>query len=463
MAPWVRIRRLWRWAVVLCGVAALITIQLNALSAEYKKVASVMELQPPLLTFQELEQVEYLTLLPPYGLKYPQTINLNHEFLNESSTARSLFFPNSWYGILDPRNTKINATSHFFLPGKIWLDTAGNPIQAHGGGILFDKKSDTYFWYGEYKDGPTDQAQGTGTARVDVIGVGCYSSKDLWAWKFEGVVMAAEESDATHDLHKSKVLERPKVIYNEKTNKYVMWMHIDDATYNKAAVGVAVSSHPTGPFTYVRGVRPNGFDSRDMTVFKDEEDNGAAYLIYASLRNKEIHISRLIEDYTDVENVTVRALIGMHREAPAVFKHGGVYYMVTSGCSGWLPNEALVHEAEWMLGTWETIGNPCVGANKAYRAATFFSQGSFVLPMPGGGGDDRGLFIFMADRWNPANLRDSRYMWLPLTVKVRFERYKPIPLWSKVAIFWHERWRAPIKDNGETYYVSKPFMAGDDL
>ncbi|KAG6383052.1 hypothetical protein SASPL_157209 [Salvia splendens] len=59
-----------------------------------------------------------------------------------------------------------------------------------------------------------------------------------------------------------------------------------------------------------------------MTVFKDEDD-GAAYLIYASARNKEMHISRLSEDYTDVENVTVRALIGMHGEAPAVFKHGG--------------------------------------------------------------------------------------------------------------------------------------------
>ncbi|KAG6413351.1 hypothetical protein SASPL_126060 [Salvia splendens] len=461
MASWARIRLLWRWAVVLCGVAALLTIQLNALFAEYKKVSSLMALQSPLLSIQELDQVEYLTLLPPLGLKHPQTINLNHEFLNQSSPARSLFFPSSWYGTLDPTNTNTNATTRFFLPEKIWLDTAGNPIQAHGGGILFDHKSATYFWYGEYKNGNTNLAESTGTARVDVIGVACYSSKDLWAWKFEGIVLASHPS-ATHDLHKSNVLERPKVIYNEKTNKFVMWMHVDDATYSKAAVGVAISDHPTGPFTYVRGTRPNGFDSRDMTVFKDEDD-GAAYLIYASARNKEMHISRLSDDYMEVENVTVRALIGMHREAPAVFKHGGVYYMVTSGCSGWLPNEALVHEAESMLGTWETIGNPCVGANKEYRAATFFSQGSFVLPMPGGGGGDRGLFIFMADRWNPANLRDSRYMWLPLTVKAKFERYGQFPLWSKVAIFWHERWRAPIKDNGETYYVSKPFMAGDDL
>ncbi|XP_057787546.1 uncharacterized protein LOC131004802 [Salvia miltiorrhiza] len=459
-----RIRCLWRWAVVLCGVAVLLILQIYSFSAQYNKIARVLALQAPLLSFQELEQVEYVTLLPPYGLKHPQTINLNDEFLNESSTARTIFFPSSWQGTLDPRKTNINTTNHFYLPEKLWLDTDGNPIQAHGGGILFDEKSETYYWYGEYKDGPTYRAQATGTARVDVIGVGCYSSKNLWAWKFEGIVLAAKETDAAHDLHKLKVVERPKVIYNKISSKYVMWMHIDDAEYSKAAIGVAVSSSPTGPFVYLGSARPNGFDSRDMTVFKD--DDGTAYLIYASLRNKEIHISPLSEDYLSVANVTARALIGMHREAPAVFKHGGVYYMVTSGCSGWLPNEALVHEAESMLGPWETIGNPCVGANKAYRAATFFSQGSFVLPMPRGDSDGeggRGLFIFMADRWNPADLRDSRYLWLPLTVKARNERHAPFPLWSRVAVFWHERWRAPIKENGETYYVAQPFQFGDDL
>jgi hypothetical protein len=60
------------------------------------------------------------------------------------------------------------------------------------------------------------------------VGVSCYSSKDLWAWKNEGVVLRGEEKNVTHDLHKSNVLERPKVIYNDRTAKYVMWMHIDD-------------------------------------------------------------------------------------------------------------------------------------------------------------------------------------------------------------------------------------------
>ena len=33
--------------------------------------------------------------------------------------------------------------------------------------------------------------------------------------------------DVSSDLHPSKVVERPKVIYNDATGKFVMWMHID--------------------------------------------------------------------------------------------------------------------------------------------------------------------------------------------------------------------------------------------
>ena len=47
----------------------------------------------------------------------------------------------------------------------------------------------------------------------------CYSSKDLLNWKFEGIVLPAVKDDEKHDLHPSKVLERPKVIYNEKTKE----------------------------------------------------------------------------------------------------------------------------------------------------------------------------------------------------------------------------------------------------
>ncbi|XP_010272722.1 PREDICTED: uncharacterized protein LOC104608413 isoform X2 [Nelumbo nucifera] len=399
---------------------------------------------------RELEEVEEdndFQIPPPRGKRSPRAVkrrpkratSLIEEFLDESSQFKHLFFPDKRTA-MDPRK-EVEDDNHYFYPGRIWLDTDGNPIQAHGGGILYVEKSGTYYWYGENKDGPTYHAHKKGAARVDIIGVSCYSSKDLWTWKYEGIVLAGEEQNETHDLHKSNVLERPKVIYNEKTGKYVMWMHIDDVNYTKASVGVAVSNSPIGPFEYLYSMQPHGFDSRDMTIFKD--DDGVAYLVYSSEDNSELHIGPLTDDYFDVTHIMRRILVGKHREAPAIFKYDGTYYMVTSGCTGWAPNRALAHAAESIMGPWETMGNPCVGGNEVLRQTTFFAQSTFVLPLPG----LPGSFIFMADRWSSADLRESRYVWLPLAVggaaDQPLEYNFGFPLWSRVSIYWHRKWKLP--------------------
>ena len=113
------------------------------------------------------------------------------------------------------------------VPGEIWLDTSGNPVNAHGGGILYHDGK--YYWYGEYKKGKTvlpDWATWE-CYRTDVTGVSCYSSPNMVDWTFEGIVLPAVSDDPSHDLHPSKVVERPKVIYNARTGKFVMWAHID--------------------------------------------------------------------------------------------------------------------------------------------------------------------------------------------------------------------------------------------
>ncbi|CAN8251454.1 unnamed protein product [Cochlearia groenlandica] len=360
--------------------------------------------------------------------------------VDKKSSIRNLFFPFMKTSAFGPTKDMGNDTLHYF-PGKIWTDTEGNPIQAHGGGVMYDEKSNTHYWYGESKDGPTYHAHKKGPARVDIIGVGCYSSKDLWTWKNEGIALKAEETNKTHDLHKSNVLERPKVIYNEFTGKYMMWMHIDSANYTKASVGVAISDNPTGPFEYLYSKRPHGFDSRDMTIYKD--DDGIAYLIYSSQVNSELHIGPLTKDYLNVMPVMKKVMVGQRREAPAIVKHDNTYYMITSGCSGWAPNEALAHAAESMMGPWEKLGNPCIGGNKVLRLTTFFAQSTHVFPIPG----VPGAFIFMADRWNPADLRDSRYVWLPLVIQgpadQPLESNFGFPMWSRVSIYWHSKWRLP--------------------
>jgi hypothetical protein len=90
------------------------------------------------------------------------------EFLDESSEIHSMLFPDRSLSVgLKGRNGSSSSTG-YFCPGELWLDTDGNPIQAHGGGILFDVRDETYYWYGENKDAATYHAQPKGTARVSL-------------------------------------------------------------------------------------------------------------------------------------------------------------------------------------------------------------------------------------------------------------------------------------------------------
>lgn len=308
------------------------------------------------------------------------------------------------------------------VSGIEWKDTDGNRINAHGGGILFH--DGLYYWYGEYKGDSTywnPKVPNWECYRTEAGGVSCYSSADLSNWKFEGVVLSPNLTDSTSELHPSNVLERPKVIYNDQTKKFVMWLHVDSHDYAKAAAGVAVSDSPTGEFTYLGSMRPNGNMSRDMTLFKDED--GKAYHFYSSEENATMHISRLTDDYLKPTEHLTRNFIGMSREAPAVFKHNNKYYVVSSGCTGWSPNKAEYAIADSIMGEWKVMDDPCSGTD---ADITFYGQSTFVLPVAG----KADKYIALFDKWNKTDLINSRYIWLPITFKDN----------DKIDIAWQDQW-----------------------
>ena len=295
----------------------------------------------------------------------------------------------------------------FFRPQQVWNDTEGNPINAHGGGILYHEG--TYYWYGEYKVGKTILPSWATWEcyRTDVTGASCYSSKDLLNWKFEGVVLKAVPDDPDSDLHPSQVVERPKVIYNKKTKKFVMWIHADSPDYSKAAAGVAISDSPTGEFSYIGSFRPNNSMSRDQTLFVD--DDGTAYQFSSSEENRTMHINRLTDDYTRPDGTFVRRFVDQSREAPAVFKYNNKYYMLSSGCTGWSPNEAELAVADSIMGEWTVLGNPCTGPD---AEKTFYGQSTYVIPVQG----KKNAYIACFDMWNKTDLANSKYIWLPIKI-----------------------------------------------
>ncbi len=310
-------------------------------------------------------------------------------------------------GSAEPAVPEGAAEDGTFLPGRPWLADDGEHINAHGPGILYE--DGVYYWFGEQR------------AEHASEGVAVYSSKNLYDWKREGLALTPVDDDPNHDLARGAIMERPKVIYNDSTGKYVMWFHLElkSQGYRAARAAVAVSDNVTGPYRFVGSFRPNGNMSRDMTLFKD--DDGTAYHIYSSRENYDLRASRLSGDYL-TPTAQDSMLFSKHREAPAVFKRNGTYYLITSAATGWRPNEAVYHTAPSIWGPWEEQGNPLRGPG---ADSTFGGQSTHVLPVQGR--DD--AFIFMADQWNPGNLRDSRYLWLP----VRFDG-------DRLAIEWEDAW-----------------------
>lgn len=285
-----------------------------------------------------------------------------------------------------------------------WRDTDGNLINAHGGGMLYE--DGVWYWYGECKGDSTWRAHGVDWEcyRTEAGGVNCYSSTDLVHWEYRGLALAPDTT-AGSDICPEGVIERPKVIRSATTGKYVMWMHIDNNDYSKACAGVAVSETPVGPFRFLYACRPMGEESRDMTLFQDID--GRSYLVCSSKGNSTLRIYLLTDDATQFTGTYVEALAGESREAPAIMRHDGRYWLLSSGCSGWDPNEAEVAVADSMLGNWKTIGKPCQGPD---ADKTFYAQSTFIIPAH----DGRGA-IAMFDRWNKTDLYHSTYLWLPIT------------------------------------------------
>jgi beta-glucanase (GH16 family) len=340
----------------------------------------------------------------------------------------------------------------FIYPENLWFDNEGKIINAHGGGMLYFEGK--YYWFGEHKGEKNNAA---------LVGVTCYSSSDLYNWRNEGIALPVSENQDS-PIVTGCTIERPKVIYNSNTGKFVMYFHLElkGRGYEAAHIGVAVSDEVTGPYQLIKNGRvnpgkwplnmsekqrqseikhndfkewwtpewmnaikdglfvrrdfENGQMSRDMTLFVD--DDNKVYHIYSSEDNLTLQIAELTADYLDYTGRYIRIEPGGHNEAPAIFKKDGRYFMITSGCTGWEPNAARLLVADDIMGDWVLHPNPCKGKD---AELTFHSQSTYILPVQG----KKNAFIFMADRWRPRNPIDGRYVWLPIL----FEKGIPVLKW----------------------------------
>ncbi len=331
-------------------------------------------------------------------------------------------------------------------PGQPWLDTQGVLINAHGFCIL--RHGDRYYWYGSHK------IAGKTESENNEAGVRCYVGRDLLNWENAGMVLSKTAKGMSPEVADAGILDRPKVIYNPATGRFVMYFKLyapmtpeGKLTTKEAYVGVATATQPTGPFAYQGKFLGGGSEtgSGDFAIFQDAD--GVAYHIAVrkpdkARKDKPLVCGRLSADglkpvgeylaMEGVENAT---------EAPALFRREGKYYLLGSGSSGWAPNAARMFVADHLTGPYQALGNPCQGVNPHNQLGpekTFGGQSTFVFPVPG----RRDTVIAMFDINKPEDPIHSGYIWLPL----EFSTNQP-------AIQWRSEWNMSVfeEEKGEPH------------
>ena len=270
------------------------------------------------------------------------------------------------------------------INGAVETDINGNPLNAHGGGFL--KVGKFYYLIGENR-------------QKNVL-VSCYRSTDLINWEFRGDLITRSSDPELANAN----IERPKVIYNELTKKYVMWMHYEvRSNYGLARAAVATSDDIEKPFKYINSFRPLDNMSRDCNLYKDTNDK--AYFISSTRENRDMNLYELTNDYLGIKLKVGTFWIDAQREAPVIMKRGNYYFIMTSFCTGWEPNQAKYAYSKSLWGPWSGLKN--IGSPTTYN-----TQPAFILPIQG---KKTTNYLYVGDRWDPSQYSNSRSVYLPLT------------------------------------------------
>ena len=152
--------------------------------------------------------------------------------------------------------------------------------------------------------------------------------------------------------------------YNPKTEKVVLSSHYEDENGYTAAKIYLAQITPKGKLEVGTMERPLGHDSRDQSLFID--DDNTAYLLSATNTNKDINIYKLDASWTKPVELVNTICKGLHRETPAIIKKDGEYYFFSSKASGWYPSQTMYTSTTDLAGEWTPMRE--IGNNTTFDA-----------------------------------------------------------------------------------------------
>ncbi len=323
-------------------------------------------------------------------------------------------------------------------PGKFWYDTEGKRIQAHGGSVFY--ADGTFWWYGENKEGVTGMATGE-RCRNWHHGVRCYSSKDLYNWQDEGLIVP-ESDDPSNPFYPENIMDRPHIIYHETTKKYVLWAKTvqKGQAFRTAKFSVCVGDS-LHSLQYVKTVDSDPHFAGDFDLFKDGEK---AYAVF-EYPHSEMIVRELNDEYTGFaekwsSHIPLESPPFV-REAPAYFERNGRKFILTSGTTGYYPNPTIAYDITDLHGEWIDLGDPC---ENDQNHNSFHCQFSSVFKHP----KIPDLYIALGDRWLTDLVQD-----LPDMSERFFDKYSPR---GKKEYDWGEVRTLSDENTSEATYVWLP-------
>lgn len=274
-----------------------------------------------------------------------------------------------------------------FRPGQVWLDTEGKRIQAHGGSVIY--VDGIYYWYGENKEF-TD-----GTNDIWTYGIRFYRSNDLYNWEDLGLVIPPDTEDEKSPLNPTNcMLDRPHIIYNKRTKKYVCWVKIMHKEGHQDET-VLTADKITGSYTIVnQGIRPFGMSAGDFDLAVADSWHGP----YRVLGNPHP------EDASHTS---------FHSQISCIFKVEGTKDLYIAAADRWCP-DCMDLDYEFYAKVYDKLFSGTEEEKSRIRQMPEFSRI-----------DDMGRNTSIAD-----------YVWLPIRFVEACEEYPQ----GMVFIDWKDEW-----------------------
>jgi Glycosyl hydrolases family 43 len=310
------------------------------------------------------------------------------------------------------------------------LDTSGNLVNAHGVGFI--RVGNTYYMVGEQRSGKNDTYSGSTANGEDAFsGISMYSTTDFVNWAFVGTVVTPVPGTI---LYPPQCGERPKILYNASTSKYVIYIKMMTQTGSPSvyigSFAVLTSSSISGPYALQGTLSLTGAD--DFQVFQDTD--GSQYLV-----RSEGKLYKFSADGLSINTTPVKTGI-QSGEGVSLYQAGSTYFWQSSQGSYWHCNDNSYSTATSLTGTWTSHGNFCPSGSKTWE-----SQDTAVVTVAGTSGT---TYIYVGDRWANGHLPASTLVMQPFTVSGSTESiptYNPIWKLDVAAGTW-----SPVTPSGTT-------------